>query len=230
MLLLLFNAKAQDVPEITLSVDINAKENVLFPIQNYLVKSYQRIGIKVQVVEHSVARGIALARQGKVDAFVIKTDHVFELVNQMMPVPGALLEGEFLLYCQPNVLCDHSIFNDPNVTIGYVRGFNISNVLLKDKKATSYLITKGVQAREMLLHKRIDYLLDFELKGKNIFTIPLPDGVQRLQVQNVQGFHVINKKHKHIIPQLSKSIEQTILELGPIEESIKRYVETTKLN
>ncbi|WP_448211544.1 hypothetical protein [Colwellia sp. MEBiC06753] len=181
-------------------------------VESILVKSYARLGYRVYFSDLTPGRAAVQADKGELDGLIIRADQILSKTKNLIKIPIALLEGNLMLYCLPEIDCDLSVLENSENVIGAVSGLNISNEVLSDKRASSYQVKTHAALQDMLAKKRLKYILTIEVDGLGLLH-NFPDNFQKIFVKRLAGYHAVHKNLSDIVPALTSSIQLTINEL-----------------
>lgn len=193
----------------TVNIPIESGVKILHLYKNYIVLAYKTIGYKVNFHEVSPGRGLIEVNDGRLDVVIARIDINDELSN-LIKIPVPLTTGSIVLYCQKDVVCQQSIFDDSANFVGVLRGSTFSFLYMKNKQAGTYQIVDNMKMAEMFKKGRIDYIFTAE-DDRYGEIIKLDDKpYQKITLQRVSAYHYINKKLAHIVPELTVAIEDAL--------------------
>lgn len=186
-------------------------------IEKYLVKSYNSLGYQVHFIELSPGRATILANDGAIDGVSVRVHGIEKEFSNLIRVPVLLTGANLALYCTKGVLCDESVINEKESIIGGVaNGFAILQYM-KDKNSSLYLVNTHLQLTNLFEKGRLDYIFSFEVD--NLGNIQkLSQSYNKVHLTRLEGYHYVNKKHAALIPELVDSLNQTINELGAVNQ------------
>lgn len=173
-----------------------------------LVKSYSDIGYSTNFLKVRANRGIKMLESGQADADVIRSkQHIANTEN--VRIVEILTRGDVSLVCLADVTCDEDVLISGQVMVG---AHPSAKVYLKerfgDKLTAKFVdILEVSQLQEMLQKHRLKHIIMISISGT------LPEMFQKFLHTNlltINGYHVVNKKHEAIIPQLAAAIKNNI--------------------
>lgn len=176
-------------------------------IYKHLVgQAYADIGIAVKFVEVTMERGLLALDEGLLDADVIRAVHAKHAYENIVIASEALTTAQTHLICQPNVVCDTSVFNNTRNDI-YIN--LAAPYLLEDQVGVPVLANQVV-------YDKVDTLLSLMLDKRIVYVIyhsdesGLPPVVsQRLQSKKLaeyDTYHVIHTKNVELKAKLQKAL------------------------
>lgn len=180
-------------------------------IINYYVPlldaAYRSIGIEPEFVQINDKRALKLLNQGKIDADTAKSGEVFVLYPNIIKVPTPISKIQVMLICQLEMPCDLSVLQSPNKMLGLIAGDEFYSNLLAYSKISLTEVTSFKILIEMFKQKRVDYIFmvfdERDVKAKSAFD-------NKYLIEEKIGFHIMNKKHRDLIPKLDKAIQAHI--------------------
>lgn len=177
-------------------------------IINYYVPlldaAYRSIGIEPEFVQINDKRALKLLNQGEIDADTAKSGEVFVLYPNIIKVPTPISKIQVMLICQLTMDCDLNVLQSPNKMLGLIAGDEFYSNLLASSKILITEVTSFKILIEMFKHKRVDYIFmvfdERDIKAKAAFD-------NKYLIEEKIGFHIMNKKHRDLIPKLDKAIQ-----------------------
>ena len=173
-----------------------------------LEKSYSDIGYTASFFKVRANRGIKMLESGQADADVIRSkQHIADTEN--VRIVEILTRGDVSLVCLADVTCDEKVLTSGPVMVG---AHPSARLYLKerfgDKLTAQFVdIIEVSQLQEMLQKHRLKHIIMISISGN------LPEMFRKFSHTNlmtINGYHVINKKHEAIIPQLADAIKNNI--------------------
>lgn len=186
--------------------------------KDLIYKSYQDIGIEVKFTQVGTEQGLKLLSEGLTDADVVRYKAVTLIHKNIILVEPPLVSTNITLYCFQSEICNESILSDQNNII--------ATTIVSLKSSENRMPEIALKAQVMVFdnHTKIAQLIR---NGRIKYGI-LPTGNNALpsftdvkfthfNLGQYQAYHVINKKHQHLQPALSKAIELRLKALAEKE-------------
>lgn len=193
---------------------------IIEKLETYLRKSYNRIGYELDFVELPPGRATIIANSGNIDGVAARLTAIDQKYPALLRVPVLLVRGHLTVYCAPDVVCNESIINDEKSTIGGISHSALMLQYMNDKKSSLYLVDTHQNLAELFEKGRLDYIFSIELDNLGNFQ-NLDQNQHKVYLTELEAYHYLNQKHVDIIPELVSSLNQTIRELGPLNQANK---------
>jgi len=171
-----------------------------------LGEAFKRVGYKLILVRLPAERGLLSANEGIVDGEVNRIAGIQKVYKNLIPVPERVRNSDF---CALSKSTD--IINSPEVlgqhVVGYIKGWKIFEKMMSG--SDNVITTNNPQQLFRLLKiNRIDAALYTCMQGfivaKELNIADLKVLEPRIKQRGM--FMYLNKKHEHIIPALSKAL------------------------
>lgn len=180
-------------------------------IINYYVplldSAYRSIGIIPEFVKINDKRALKLLDQGKIDADTAKSDEMFDVYQNIIKVPTPISKIEVMLICQEQLLCDLTALNYSNKMLGLIGEDEFYSNLLVDKKIRITEVISFKVLVEMFKQKRVDYIfMVFDQKNNKAKS----SYSNKYLIEEKIGYHILNKKHRNLLPELDIAIQKLI--------------------
>ena len=172
-------------------------------------RAYRDIGIEIVFETVGGERGLRLLNEGMTDADVIRYDVVSQADNNIVIVPPALSHGASFLLCIRGAECNKDIIQNPDKAIAATTRFFI-NMRAKpgELNANIFEFDDFNHVIGLLLNGRFDYaIMPSDFSEKAIFE---QSGIEYIPLVKHELVHVINKKHAHLVDDLSASIAKQL--------------------
>jgi hypothetical protein len=197
-------------------ITIPLSDKLSFRYKKYLLNTYDYLGYEVKFEKILVARAREMVDAGRLDAILIAEKEIEQVYSNIIRVPVILAKGALVLFCAKEVICHQGVLNDDRKLIGVVSGHSISANFMQQKYASTHEVKGLDDLGVMLSRKRLNYALF--VYEEQIGTIGLFDEekFQKTEIYRSEGYHYIHKKHKALLPEITKALKLAIEELGPL--------------
>jgi hypothetical protein len=173
---------------------------------HFMQKIYEELGFDVSIIPTPVKRGLILLNDNEVDADVIRFKSVAEKYENIVLVEPPIAAGILVLLCNKLEPCDESILQNKTVFIQSDEG-NL-NLFKRDEIQAQMIINEMTNNTiNMLEEERILYAL-YSLNNKMLENFS--SRFNYVKLKDVSGYHVINKKHAHLLSQIQQKIRQKL--------------------
>lgn len=169
--------------------------------------AYRSIGIEPEFVLISDKRALKLLDSGEIDADTAKTAEILEDYPNIITLPTAISKIEVTLICQQGLLCDLSVLSDNKKILGVIGAKTFYSNLLKGSQINITEFTSFEVLLKIFEQKKVDYIFSVFDEYSKMTQIRYPN---RFVIQEKVGFHLLNEKHKNLIPKLEQAIKDTI--------------------
>jgi hypothetical protein len=187
-------------------------------VKNYLSivkKAYAKIGINPDFIPVSDRRSIKMLSEAKLDGLVIRGQKTMLQHPGFITVPPMLGAADIRLICQPKLLCNKSLLDDSSKILGLVGQDEYYQELLNEKTINTYEVVDYQRMEKMFQQKKLDaMIMVFDLHTQGI---PSPE-LNTYHLEQIEGFHIIHKRFSHLVPKLSKALEESLAEHDFIQE------------
>lgn len=178
--------------------------------QHYLQivkESYARLGIYPDFIPVSDKRSFKMLSQNRLDGLVVRTENILNEQDNYISVPPSLGMVEITLICQQSIACNKKLFDDPNKILGLVAQEAYYQELLKNKAINVYEIGDYKRMEQMFEQNKLDaMIMVFDLNTQNITSL----GLNTFTLAKRKGFHMIHKRFRHLIPNLTQSLSTSL--------------------
>lgn len=177
--------------------------------------TYQRLNTSVTFHELPAARGVVQLNNGFYDADVVRLSTSLEGFDNVLKIEPALVDAEILLLCLMNTPCEQTVLNDEHLLIASNLGNQhaLSDIPIKAKVLHDETNTHSL---DMLRLGRVDYVI----YGSNRhFREQLATEFLVVVLKEQRMYHIINKKHASLKPQIEAALAQELLSF---DEGLRR--------
>jgi hypothetical protein len=175
----------------------------------FIQSIYEDLGFNVTIIQTPVKRGLILLNDNKIDADVIRLKIAAKQYKNVVLVEPAIAEGLLVLLCNKQEPCDKDILQNKAVFIQSDEG-NLNLFESEEIEANIILNEMPTLTLNMLEEERILYAL---YSMNNRMLEMLSSKFNYVILKDVSGYHVINKKHAHLLPALKQKIQQKLPKL-----------------
>jgi len=176
------------------------------PYLRLLQNVYEELGFEVLPLVTPVKRGIILLNDGSVDADLFRLKSTAENYDNVIVVEPALVKGYLSLLCHKKVQCDLNVLQ--NTAGAIMSEANLLDLFkpgeLKAKMVINEINTKTL---DMLEKQRVYYAL-YTVNEKMLNN--MLSKFNHVKIKDVSGYHVINKKHAHLLPKIQQQLQQKL--------------------
>ncbi|WP_026375274.1 hypothetical protein [Aestuariibacter salexigens] len=170
-------------------------------------QAYSDIGQDIELIAVGSKRGMTMLNQGLIDADATRFESTAAQFKNVMIVPPPLVEAYFDLYCVQQTVCDSSVLNDPEQTLAtYYGQLDVIHARYPEIKAELFTLDSMSQVQRLLMQGRLSYAL---LPSDALTRQEYPE-FSYYTVGRESTYHVIHKKHAHLVDALSKALAQRI--------------------
>ncbi|MFT7411923.1 MAG: hypothetical protein ACI9J4_000262 [Paraglaciecola sp.] len=198
-----FTAERVAKPQFRMSFGAGADRK---PFVELMQTIYEELGFKVSTVPTPAKRGIMLLNNGLVDADVIRLKRTVVKYKNVIIVEPALGKGYLVLICHKGIPCDLSVLKNKTVQINSHAG--ILNLFDIGELNAQIIISEMTTNTLHMMHKgRVFY---------SLYTMDEPmlralsPNLNYIKIKVVYGYHVINKKHAHLVPKIQQKLRQKL--------------------
>lgn len=172
----------------------------------FIKEIYEELGFEVTITIAPVKRGLMLLNNNMVDADVIRLRSITETYKNIMLVEPPIAQGLMVLLCKKTMPCDESILQDQSV---YIQSNEGNLKLFKEDEIKAQILVNEMvnNTLNMLRAEHIHYAL-YSLDSRLLEM--LSSQFNYLKLKDVSGYHVINKKHAHLLPQIQQKITEKL--------------------
>ena len=160
----------------------------------------------MSIIPTPAKRGIMLLNSGLVDADVIRLKPTIVKYSNVIVVEPTLGKGYLVLVCHKGIPCDLSVLQNKKVQINSHSGIlNLFDV--------------GVLKAQIIISEMTTNILDMIEEGRAFYSLYTTDEpmlitlslkFNHVKVKDVSGYHVINKKHAHLLPKIEQKLRQKL--------------------
>mgnify|MGYP000681092069 CR=1 FL=1 len=200
----------------TIHITIHLSDKISYSFEKYLLFAYNQVGYKVIFDKILTARARAMVDAGRLDAIMVAEKEIEQVYTNLVRVPVMIAKGSLMLYCKKRVVCSASALQNANNIIGVVSGNSISANYMKPMRASTYAVKSQENLGVMLTKGRLDYVLVvYEDRLGNIGNFD-ESPYQKVEIYRSEAYHYIHKKHRHLLPKLTKALELAIEKYGAL--------------
>jgi len=179
--------------------------------------AYRSIGIKPEFVLINDKRALKLLNTGQIDADTAKTSETLGDYPNIITIPTAISKIEVTLLCQKHLVCDLSVLQDNNKSLGVIGAKDFYAKLLEESQIKIAEFTSFEILLKVFQQKKVDYIFSVFDEYSKMTQIRYPN---RFIIEEKIGFHLLNEKHKNLIPQLEQAIKDTIAKGDFIDQEV----------
>lgn len=205
----------------TMRISIPLSDKMSYRYEKYILLAYNQLGYKVLFEQMIVARARELVDAGELDGMMIAEKEIDQVYSNLVRVPVVLAKGALMLYCNKAVVCELSVLDDASNIVGVISGNSMSANFMRSKQASIYALKSNENLGAMLTKERLNYvmLVDEDQLG-NLGEL---DDTQfnKVEVYRTEGYHFINIKHKHILPELTQAMQNALDKYGYLVDTQK---------
>ena len=204
-------------------------------VSNYyellVVKAYERLGIKIELLHINEERSLRLLETGQLDGDIIRTEAVLRNFQSFIPV-YMMGDANVYLICQQGVKCNESVLKRRSWILGSVAGSTYFEEFLDGAKIGLLKYTEYPLLKESYTKKRIDAYID--VISTHYPTTELPEDAGTYHLGTIYGYHILHKKHSHLAYEVSEILRElqnntpTISSMRAQSASPKSKSEATK--
>lgn len=169
--------------------------------------AYRSIGIKPEFVLINDKRALKLLNNGDIDADTAKTSETLDNYPNIITLPTAISKIEVTLICQQSLVCDLSILGDKRKILGVIGAKDYYSNLLVGSNINIAEFTSFDVLLKVFEQKKVDYIFSVFDEYSKVTQARYPN---RFIIEEKIGFHLLNEKHKYLIPQLEQAIKEVI--------------------
>jgi len=174
-----------------------------------IIKSYNDIGFRVELVKMPTERRLMALDEGLVDADLIASANISKRFDNLVKVHPTIGTASLFLLCRVGLKCDLDLLKDENATIYSGGGAkNAAEELFSPVKAKIKTLEIETTLLKMIALGRIDYLLWPDVKGSLEGEVKLR--IQYIEVGQLSIFHFMHKKHIEHKPALEKALARNL--------------------
>lgn len=174
-----------------------------------LKKAYQNIGINPTFVLVNDQRALKLLNSGQIDADTAKSLETIPTYNNIVYLPTPISKIEVFFICQQAIKCDKSVLNDKKLILGVIG----ANEFYRELLVASSIKKVGLTSFETLFKMFDQRKVDVAIIVLDAYTLPkLEKYPNHSKIEEKLGYHLLNRKHKNIIPKLEQAISELLAE------------------
>ncbi|WP_299080877.1 hypothetical protein [uncultured Paraglaciecola sp.] len=167
---------------------------------------YQELGFTVSILTTPTKRGLILLNDSLVDADVIRLKSVATKYDNVILVEPAFAKGSLVLLCKKGEPCNLEILQQETA---YIQTDEGTLKLFEKGDITAHIVISEMPTNtlKMLEEDRIIYALySFDASQLSEWSSKL----NYIKVKDVSGYHVINKKHLNLLPQIQQKFREKL--------------------
>ncbi|SFB82342.1 hypothetical protein [Pseudoalteromonas denitrificans] len=196
----------------TVNIPITSDLDILSIYKAIILEAYNRLDYRV--IFHQMAPGRALLEieAGHVDALLVKVANKKDEKNKsIIKVPILLAQGYLMLYCQKELLCNQSVFDNKKNVIGTVSGVTFSSHLLKNKRASRYQVKNGFKLAKMFEKGRLNYIISLDEAEFGNYVFIDKSKYLSVQLNEIKVYHYVHEKLAFLVPKLTVELRRIML-------------------
>ena len=178
---------------------------------NVLQEAYATLGITIEHKPYPILRSIKAADRGAVDGQLFKVEGIEDEYPDLLKIPVPINYFDLMVLARKDAPKIPDWESLRRLKVGYYRGvFYIRNKASLIGIKDTYEIDTHEQLVRMIQLKRIDVGLIAHIAGYKILKKMEQDQVvlQKPQLQRVYVHHYLNKKHQHLVPQITSALNE----------------------
>lgn len=199
-------ATTTPVNKISISVSSHAAAQQFYrPLVN---KAYNAIGYEVEFLVLPEERSNIMIERGDIDGDVIRTSKILDTSNNLIavwPLGGAAI----YMVCQQDIPCNSEALQDDSRLLGTVAGDAYFQSIIHQTKVVHVKFNRYDQLQNSFEKKRIDYY--FAVVNKSLNEGANLKSQNKHKIEDIMGYHVLHKKHSHIIEPLRRAFADLTL-------------------
>jgi len=207
VLLLTFSIQAADNTQPKRFVLSHVAHPEIGKLQDIIRNVYKKIGYEAEFIQVPAYRGIELLEKGIVDGDIARIDTSIENQLNILLVRPPIANIEIALICNKGVPCTAKILQDKNA------------IVLSGKKMFHSMKIADVQA-QVIFNEKSQIMLELMKVGRYNYVLYAVTpafkerfsqdfNISTLAKPNI--YHVINKKHRNLLPQLEKALHAELV-------------------
>jgi len=186
----------------------NDKSAIIY--KKYIISAYNEIGYRIIFQEMVALRAVKMMEAGQIDALLIMVDEYAANFPILMAVPVTLAQGELLLICQEELVCNASVLQNKNNLVGTTKTSFATQYLKDNTEIFIYEISTRNTLGKMLTKNRLDYISMLSNKQYGNFAQIDVNNFSTFTLTTVSASHYIHKKHQKILPQLTQAMKNAM--------------------
>lgn len=188
-----------------LSISTGTHPAVVEHFQPWVKQAYAELGIEIEFLTLNEERSLVLLQNGEIDGDIIRSEQIIAQLQELYPV-FLLGEAQVYLVCRPRVECNDSTFYNSKLILGFVAGNNYLQELLLGTEIAQMRYTSYQLLQKSYQQKRVDAYVEIRNPYEAGKSFPKSAGIFNLG--QVRGFHVLHKKHRHLIPLVAEKLQE----------------------
>jgi hypothetical protein len=172
----------------------------------FMQSIYEELGFNVTIIHTPVKRGLMLLNDKEVEADVIRLKSIVANYENVLLVKPAIAQGYLVLLCQKSKPCDLNILQQKTVHIQSDEG-NLNLFEPGELQAQIIINEMPTHTLHMLEEARIFYAL-YSIDSRTLEK--LSSKFNYVKIKDVSGYHVVNKKHAHLLPKIQQKLRQKL--------------------
>lgn len=167
---------------------------------------YEELGFDVTIIATPAKRGLMLLNDNLVDADVIRLKTVAAKYENLILVEPPFAKGSLVLLCHKDKPCNFKVLQQKTAYIQTDEG-TLKQFEKGDVNAQIVVSEMSIITLKMLEEARIFYALhSFDNKQLE----ELASKFNYVKIKDVSGYHVINKKHANLLPQIQQKFREKL--------------------
>lgn len=211
MSLILFSASVFAQTDKTIVITAASGTGASQAYLQFLQKAYGEIGYKLILKEYPTARGVMLANKGEIDGLLINISRLTEKNQNLVVVKPHLRQIELVVFTvKENFEVAGRKSLEP-YKIGILRGYSLSKKFTEGLQRQIFNDSKTLFS--VLKIGRVDIAIAMGMESRRFFSKnPGYESIKALAppLFVLPLYHLINKKHKALIPKLSPIIQRLL--------------------
>lgn len=189
-----------------LTISTSTHPAVTEHFQPWVKSAYDELGIETEFLMLNEQRALILLQNGELDGDIIRTEQVLSTLHSVLPV-YMLGEARVYLVCRPRLDCNRNILSNPNLILGSVAGNAYFQQLLEGAQIAQMSYTTYQLLQQSYQQKRVDAFIEIRNSYESGKSFPQHAGI--FELGHIRGFHLLHKKHQHLIPLIAEKLKST---------------------
>ncbi|MDO6444857.1 transporter substrate-binding domain-containing protein [Colwellia sp. 1_MG-2023] len=180
-------------------------------VENKLLKSYQKVGIKAELIRLPARRSLETAKESDwVDAELARSEQLGSILVDYIRIPTPLLTLSVNSYSQKANQCFPNWKSLKSSQVAILRGFLSIKARLVEHNIKYLEVTSNAQAVAMLKANRVDAIITPEFLLTDTLKARLQNSALHCMkvIEAVPLYHYIRKRHQAIVTQLKEVIKE----------------------
>lgn len=177
-----------------------------------LRRAYQKIGIKIEILELPGVRGLKYSHEGQTDGEAFRTRGIETEYTDLIRIDVAVSADEMFLFVKQGKEFEVDGWESlpKEGLVGYQRGVKFVELNAAKYSIKTYHVDSTEQLFKMLDFGRVDAVISgSEMGAKNIRTLNLQNIIRLTPpIHTSVLYHYLHKKHAHLVPQITAVLQE----------------------